>query len=210
MGVTQTALRPDRAPSSPASPARRAWADLHRPVAGVPPWARRAALIVPLLALPSSLWRIAVCTIGVPLVDDLPPDASGDLPAWLPLGVYVVLLSLASEALAFTAVGLVARWGEVFPRWVPGLGGRRVPISFAAIPAALGATVLTLLSTWVAITAALGVDVQGEEPEVKLLTFDTWEGTVVIATYAPLLAWGPLLAALTVAYVRRRRRRPGA
>ena len=158
--------------------------------------------------LPSSLWRISVCTFGVPLVDDLPPDASGDLPAWLPLGVYVVLLSLASEALAFTAVGLVARWGEVFPRWIPGLAGRRVPISFAAIPAALGATVLTLLSTWVAITAALGVNVQGEEPDVKLLTFDTWEGTLVVLTYSPLLAWGPLLAALTVAYVRRRTASP--
>jgi hypothetical protein len=140
------------------------------------------------------------------LVDDLPPDASGDLPSWLPLAVYAVLLSLVSEVLAFSAVGLVARWGEVFPRWIPGLRGRRVPIAFAAVPAALGAAILTVLSTWVAITAALGVNIQGEEPEVKLLTFDTWDGTVVIATYAPLLAWGPLLAALTVAYVRRRRR----
>jgi hypothetical protein len=163
-------------------------------------------VLVPLLVLPSSLWRIAVCTFGVPLVDDLPPDASGDLPSWLPLAVYAVLLSLVSEVLAFSAVGLVARWGEVFPRWIPGLRGRRVPIAFAAVPAALGAAILTVLSTWVAITAALGVNIQGEEPEVKLLTFDTWDGTVVIATYAPLLAWGPLLAALTVAYVRRRRR----
>ena len=69
---------------------------------------------------------------------------------------------------------------------------------------------MTLLSTWVAITAALGVNVQGEEPEVRLLTFDTWEGAVVVVTYAPLLAWGPLLAALTVAYVRRRRHRAPA
>ncbi len=204
MGVTQTALLSD---SESTSPVRQAWADLHRPVAGVAPWARRAALTVPLLVLPSSLWRIAVCTFSVPLIDDVPPDASGDLPSWLPLGIYVVLLSLASEALAFTAVGLVARWGEVFPRWIPGLGARRVPILFAAVPAALGATVLTLLSSWVAITAALGVNVQGEEPEVRLLTFDTWEGALVVATYAPLLAWGPLLGALTVAYVRRRSRR---
>jgi hypothetical protein len=179
-------------------------------VPGVEPWAHRVALIIPLLALPSSLWRIAVCTFGVPLVDDLPPDASGDLPEWLPLGVYVVLLSLATEALAFTAVGLVAKWGEIFPRWIPGLAGRRVPVSFAAVPAALGATVLTLLCAWVAITATMGVDVQGEEPEVELLTLETWEGAVVVVTYAPLLAWGPLLAALTVAYVRRRRGGPTA
>ncbi len=56
----------------------------------------------------------------------------------------------------------------------------------------------------------MGVDVQGEEPEVELLTLETWEGAVVVVTYAPLLAWGPLLAALTVAYVRRRRGGPTA
>ncbi len=123
--MTQTALPSDAATTSLV---RRAWAHLHRPVPGVEPWAHRVALIIPLLALPSSLWRIAVCTFGVPLVDDLPPDASGDLPEWLPLGVYVVLLSLATEALAFTAVGLVAKWGEIFPRWIPGLAGRRVPV----------------------------------------------------------------------------------
>lgn len=183
---------------------KRAWDAAHRPVEGVPLWARRAALVVPLLVLPSSAWRIAVCTFHLPLVDDLPPDASGDLPWWLPLELYVILLSLVSELLAFAAVGLVAAWGERFPRWIPILRERVVPTWFAAVPAAAGAAVLTLLTTWVAVTAAFGVNVQGERPEVVLLTVDTWEGVVVIAGYAPLLAWGPLLGALTVAYVRRR------
>lgn len=162
--------------------------------------------MVPLLVLPASIWRIAVCTFHLPLVGEtLPPDASGDLPSWLPLEIYVILLSLASEILAFSAVGLVAAWGERFPRWIPILRGRAVPTWFAVTPAAAGATVLTLLCTWVAVTASLGVNVQGEEPTVDLLTFDTWEGTLTILMYAPMLLWGPLLGALTIAYGRRRR-----
>ena len=31
-------------------------------------------------------------------------------------------MTLASEALAYLTVGLVAPWGEVWPRWLPGLG----------------------------------------------------------------------------------------
>jgi hypothetical protein len=29
---------------------------------------------------------------------------------------------------AILTLGLVQRWGEVFPRWIPFLGGKRVPI----------------------------------------------------------------------------------
>ncbi|GAA2708362.1 hypothetical protein [Actinoplanes palleronii] len=32
-------------------------------------------------------------------------------------------------------LGLIQRWGERFPRWVPGLAGRRVPIRLATVPA---------------------------------------------------------------------------
>lgn len=193
-------------PTSPGAVAalRAAWAAAHRPVAGVPLWARRTAVLVPFLVLPSSVWRIAVCTFHAPIVRGLPADASGNLPSWLPLEIYVVLLSLASELLAFTAVGLVARWGEVFPGWIPGLRGRRVPPLVAVVPAAVGATVLTLITTWVAITLPLGLTVRGDAISYHLLTFHNWQGILAIAAYGPLLAWGPLLGALAVAYHRRR------
>jgi hypothetical protein len=185
---------------------RSAWAAAHHPVDGVPPWARRIALLIPLLVLPSSLWRIAVCTFHVPIIEGgLPADASGNLPSWLPLEIYVVLLSIGSELLGFAAVGLVAGWGEVFPRWIPLLRGRRVPPLAAILPAAMGATVLTLLTLWTTITLLLGVTVRGDEASFDVLTFHTWQGTVAIAAYAPLLLWGPLLGAVTVAYHHRRR-----
>lgn len=193
-------------------PARRrvrdGWAGLHAPVDGVPPWARTAALVVPLTVLPSSLWRIAAITLDLPITS-MPttgPEARGSLPAWMPLGLYVVLLSIASELLAFTAVGLVARWGEVVPRRVPGVGGRAVPVSVAVIPAALGAVTLTALWTWVAVSLARGRDIQGRSLMADFpLDPHHWQGVLALAAYVPLLAWGPLLGALTVAYARRRR-----
>lgn len=40
-------------------------------------------------------------------------------------------------------LGLIQRWGEVFPRWMIGLRGRRVPPMLAVIPAALVAVLVT-------------------------------------------------------------------
>ncbi|WP_433476775.1 hypothetical protein ACQPZP_06765 [Spirillospora sp. CA-142024] len=194
-----------RAPRLPRL--RAAWAGAHAPVAGVPRWARTAALIVPFTVLPSSLWRISAVTLHLPIMRDVGPDASGDLPSWMPLELYVVLLSVVSELLAFTAVGLVSTWGEVFPRWVPFLRGRRVPRLLAVVPGALGAIVLTALWTWAAVALVIGRNLAGRPLAADApLSPDTWQGALAIVAYAPLVAWGPLLAAVTFAYYRRRTR----
>src|SRR5690606_36856260 len=56
---------------------------LHRPAPGVPPWAVRVAAAIPLVVLPSSIWRVAVVWF-------CPPEGSGpdDLPHWLPIELY--------------------------------------------------------------------------------------------------------------------------
>jgi hypothetical protein len=184
---------------------RAAWASAHRPVDGVPSWARTAALIVPFTVLPSSLWRIAGVGLHLPIIRDMRPDASGNLPSWLPLELYVVLLSVVSELLAFTAIGLVSTWGEVFPRWVPFLRGRRVPTAAAVVPGAAGAAVLTLLWTWALGALMFGRNLVGRPMGADApIGFDTWQGLVAFVAYVPLVAWGPLLGAVTFAYYRRR------
>ena len=189
---------------------RTAWAAAHTAVAGVPHWARIAAYAIPFAVLPSSVWRIAVVTFHAPVLSHVHGEPSageirGDVPAWLPMELYVVLLSIFSELLAFTAVGLIATWGEVFPRWIPGLRGRRVPILAAVIPAAAGAAVLTLMWTLMISSALLGRTIQGNPvPDNFPLNFHDWQGLLAIASYLPLLLWGPLLAAVTVAYWKRR------
>lgn len=194
------------ADTSPVRRLRDTWSAANDAVPGVPRWARIAAHAVPFTVLPASIWRIVVCTFHAPIAHGLnAPDLPSNIPG-MPLEVYVVLLSIVSELVAFTAVGLVARWGEIWPRWLPGLRGRRVPTSAAVIPASLGATVLTVLWTWVAVTFSLGLRIDGTPlPAEVPLGFTDWQGWLATIMYAPLLLWGPLLGAVTVAYIRRRR-----
>lgn len=175
----------------------------HRPLPDVPRWAVWAVWAIQLSVLPSSLWRVLAFTFHVPLWGGEMGD--GDDPSWFPLEAYVVVLSLVSELAAFAAFGLVCRWGEVWPRWVPWLRGRRVRPMAAVVPAAAGALLLTVLWGWTTVLGLAGRDLQGRAHHDPGLTFDTWQGTTMLLAYLPLLVWGPLLGALTVHYYRRRR-----
>jgi hypothetical protein len=186
---------------------RVGWTAAHAPVAGVAGWTRTAAYLVPLTVLPSSLWRIAVCTFHLPIGPEGRDwaDTSSGIPG-LPLAAYVVVLSVVAEALAFTAVGLIASWGEVFPRRIPLVGGRAVPTLVAVVPAGVGATVLTVLWTWTAVSFCLGRRIDGSLARgPRVLELDDWQGWLAVLAYAPLILWGPLLAAVTIGYWKRRR-----
>ncbi|MFG1676694.1 hypothetical protein [Micromonospora sp. NPDC049282] len=155
------------------------------------PWAVRAAHLIPLVVLPSGLWRIALVA-GVPIGAVV---AGGRIRPGLGESVYIVALSLVSEGLALLALGLVRPWGEVFSRRLPVVGGRRVPPAFAVTAATAGAAALTLIwgyATW-------GVLVDGNDLGLPAGGF-----ALLVACYAPLLLWGPLLLAVTWAYHRRR------
>lgn len=171
---------------------RRAWRAAHEPVAGVSRRMRLTAFAVVLAVLPSSLWRLpAAFDHGIGIGERL----------------YVVFLSVLSEAFAFTAFGLIARWGEVFPRWVPFVGGRRVPMMVAVVPATIGAAFLTFLWTVLtSVTQVMGTTIRGEElPSNFPGSAGGWEGVWFHICYTPLVLWGPLLAVLTIAYCKRRR-----
>lgn len=158
------------------------------PTRAIPQRIRRLAHIVPLLTLPSGLWRIAL-VVGLPLTN---AEVGG---FWMRL--YIVSLSLVSEGAALMTLGLVQPWGEVAPRWIPWIGGRRVRPLAAFIPAMTGAMFLTALWSWVFWGIA------GNE---FYDYFNGPQGVLVTACYLPLLLWGPLLGVVAVAYLRRRRR----
>ncbi|MEV3855341.1 hypothetical protein AB0J38_13555 [Streptomyces sp. NPDC050095] len=164
---------------------RAAWREAHEPVAGVSRRMRIVAYAVLLAVLPSSLWRL---------------PAAFDRDIEVGERIYVVALSVLSEALAFTAFGLIARWGEVFPRWIPFLRGRRIPTMAAVVPAAAGATLVTSLCCLTFVTQIMGKTIRGDEAPA-----DSPDDLFFYVCYAPLLLWGPLLAVLTVAYWKRRR-----
>ncbi|GAA4915149.1 hypothetical protein ACFPM3_22300 [Streptomyces coeruleoprunus] len=174
---------------------RAAWRAAHEPVAGVSRRIQLVAYAVPLTVLPSGIWRL--------------PAAFDEGPG-LGERAYIVFLSVLSEVLAFTAIGLIAHWGEVFPRWIPFLRGRRVPRTAAVLPAAVGATVLTLVFTLLTIVTEIrGTTIRGGElPADFPSQAGGWEAAWFSVCYAPLTLWGPLLAVLTVAYWKRRATAP--
>ncbi|MFC5752063.1 hypothetical protein [Actinomadura rugatobispora] len=178
----------ERLPESPETPTTA------RPV---PRWALWAAHAVPLAVLPAGLWRILL-GLGVPM------GFSGELarvyegPDWV-LTPYVIVLSLIAEGAALLTLGLVRPWGEVFPRWLPLVGGRNVPVAGAVTAALLGAVTVMWLCVDV-LRAWDGPDFMGNPESPQGLA-----GWIMALSYAPMLAWGPLLIAVTLAYYARRR-----
>jgi len=156
----------------------------------VPRWAVLAAHAVPLVTLPSGLWRLALVA-GLPVTQDAELGTMG-----FGESVYVVSLSVVSELLAFLTLGLVRSWGEVFPRWMPFLGGRRVNPRAATGAAFAGVAGLCAIVAWgvYASIADLGPGIPASPAQDALL----------IACYTPLLAWPVLVAAVAASYYRRR------
>jgi hypothetical protein len=99
-------------------------------------------------------------------------------------------LALSSGAWlgVFLTLGLIRPWGEVFPRWMPGLAGRRVPIATAAVPGGLIA--VTLVFSAIPMLVMFG-EQSLVDGIVGALTFPCWY-------------WGPALALAVWGYVAHR------
>ncbi|SDS42063.1 hypothetical protein [Actinopolymorpha singaporensis] len=154
-------------------------------------WAVGAAVIMPLFyAVIRWSWFLGI-PFGV-TAEFLRVEAEDTPDIWL-AGAMEGTLAFGGAVLT---LGLVQRWGEVYPRWIPSLRGRPVRPRTAVIPAA----VVTLLIT----TAGLG--------NLRALTGGVYPADVGEnwGTIAPGLLW-PLwavgLGAATLAYHLRRRGR---
>jgi hypothetical protein len=146
-------------------------------------WGRRAvavAVVVPLLyALTRFAWAVGI-PFGLSRAE-VAELRSGD-------GVWAAT-GLASFAVvgAVLTLGLVQRWGEVFPRWMLGLAGRRVPVALAVVPAMYVA----------AMVFAGGLALIGE-PRL-------WEhGLLLMLPHLLWPVWGVALALAAYAYKLRR------
>jgi hypothetical protein len=113
-------------------------------------------------------------------------------------GTWISGLFLANFGLvgAVLMLGLVQRWGEVFPRWMIGLAGRRVPIALAVTPASIVSVLLTVggVAIWsgyaqlAAAAAASGQDMG-----------------IVVGPTLLFPIWGAALAVAALGYYYRRR-----
>jgi hypothetical protein len=91
-----------------------------------------------------------------------------------------LMLGLGMLAGAVLTLGLVLPWGRTFPRWMAGLGGRRVPLMLAVAPAVLVALLFTVGGVEFLVAMAVQPEFSGNVLEMTLML--------------PFWLWGPLLA----------------
>ncbi|HEY8471559.1 MAG TPA: hypothetical protein VIL37_02865 [Natronosporangium sp.] len=152
-------------------------------------WAVAVAMAVPLFyAATRYAWLLGIpFTVDREFLDELHDSGAVWSGTWLAsFAVVGVILTL----------GLAQRWGEVFPRWMLGLAGRRVPVTLAVVPAA----VVSALAT------SAGLSFYGS-PEALEMLFD---GEFIVLPSLLWPVWGVALAAATLAYYLRRTGREAA
>jgi len=155
-------------------------------------WAVYVSFIVPILyAVTRGAWAL-----GIPL------GITDGFLRWLQsTGLVWAGAALAALAVggAILTLGLVQHWGEVFPRWIPFLAGRRVPIWLAVVPASLVSVLVTTAGLMFVRLTLFGTFSLGERaPALD----ENW------AALAPELLWpiwGVALSMATLAYYYRRR-----
>lgn len=99
-------------------------------------------------------------------------------------------------------LGLIQKWGEVFPRWFPLIGGKRVPISLAVIPAfivALPVTTAGFIFTFEFLSLTLHFTTTD-----SIILEQLWGAVGPMVFWIP---WGVFLGLSAIAYYYRRRGR---
>ena len=107
-----------------------------------------------------------------------------------------LMLGSGAVAASILTLGLILPWGTVFPKWMPGVGGRRVPPAVAIAPGLVAALILCVSAVPMLLT---GAPAEGHDLATTLL----------VAMVLPLWFWGPALALAVWAYAAWRRAEPG-
>jgi hypothetical protein len=152
-------------------------------------WGRIAALVAAAIPAFYGITRLA-WAVGIPLGfsrEHVEGFTGIDLIGPIGLGSFAMLGAVLT-------LGLYQHWGEVFPRWMVGLAGRRVPVGLAVVPATLVAVAV--------LPAGISVIAMGLQRGV--VTAELW-GAVGPGFLWPL--WSVALGAATYAYWLRRRGR---
>ncbi|MEV0283774.1 hypothetical protein AB0H36_06580 [Kribbella sp. NPDC050820] len=100
-------------------------------------------------------------------------------------------LGLIALAAGIVTLGLIRPWGEVWPRWIPIVAGRPVPLKAAVVPGAVAATLLLVASA-----SLIGLLWTPDASTVE---------NILYLLILPFPLWGASLAVATAAYYYRRR-----
>ncbi len=155
-----------------------------------------AAIVVPVLY---ALNRYAFA-LGIPLGISEEYLRLGQERGMWTMGAFMASFGLVGAVLT---LGLIQRWGEVFPRWMVGLAGRRVPIALAVVPGAIVSVLLIVggIAMWSGYAQMVAQALTGGTESINILA-------EAPTTLFPV--WGVALAAATLGYYFRRRGACGA
>lgn len=159
-------------------------------------WGRWAVYVAATIPVLYAVTRLA-WALGLPL--GISEELLRDLQE---SGMWVVGAALATMGLAgsILTLGLVQRWGEVFPRWIPGLAGKRVPPALAIVPPSLVSVLVTTAGLmFIRLQLAGALD--------EVFAFGSELQWAAIAPELLWPVWGAALSAATFAYYYRRRGR---
>ncbi|MET3848839.1 MULTISPECIES: hypothetical protein [unclassified Paenibacillus] len=161
---------------------------------------RIATVIAALAPVPYAVSRFA-WALNIPLGVD--SSFVRDFPRMNPMA-YVTEWVFGSLCIGggLLTLGLIKKWGEVFPRWFPFVGGKRVPISLAVIPSLFVAVPVTAAGV-VFSFAYLGI-------LFNFIPLDGFPLNAVQGGIGPMILWVPWGVALGVAAVTYYYRRRGA
>ncbi len=150
-----------------------------------------AAIVVPVLY---ALNRYAFA-LGIPLGISEEFLRQGQERGMWTMGAFMASFGLVGAVLT---LGLTQRWGEVFPRWMIGLAGRRVPIALAVVPASVVSVLLVVggIAMWSGYAQMVAEAVAGGTENIDILAE---------APTALFPVWGVALAVATLGYYYRRR-----
>ncbi|MFB9880195.1 hypothetical protein ACFFMN_19815 [Planobispora siamensis] len=127
--------------------------------------------------------------------ESFPEDGILGIPAG---AVYLGTLILLAILGGILSLGLISDWGLVYPRWIPVLGGRRVPPWFPLTPTVLGSGLLVAYS--------LTLPVQIPRSVAEASTDDPFTLTGAFIGLPIFLAWMIALPIAGWSYYRRTRR----
>ena len=159
-----------------------------------PPWLTAAAWGAFLSTVPSAVWRVLMIAGLVPGTEALRAfELEGDPAAGT---AYVLALSAVQLTAGALSLGLIAPWGERIGRWW-------LPVWLPVVLAVSGGVAVTaIFDVWM-----LGALTSGVRPDAGLV-----HGVplaIMVAAYAPIFGWGPLVLVSALGYWRRRMtRRP--
>ena len=155
-------------------------------------WSRIAVYVTMVVPVVYAVTRYA-WALGIPLGMSEESLRIGQESGLWTAGLFLANFGLVGAALT---LGLVQRWGEVFPRWMIGLAGRRVPIALAVVPASIVSVLLMVggIAIW-----------SGWAQMADEAVASGQDMGIVVGPIALFPLWAVSLAVATLGYYYRRR-----